>query len=96
MPTRLASVHQAILKLPEESKAVLTLWYAHSLKVLPEDPRHDVRPIIWHRKEKAAFVGMSYGVLQRQVSRARSMIAQTIEKNVASVSEKVIERRKVG
>lgn len=93
MPSRLVPIHQAILSMDPESKAMLTLWYAYSLKLVPnpEHPKLEGKPMIWDREDKAAYVGMSYDTLQRRVSRARDKLMKIFDSDVANRSEKVLQ-----
>lgn len=93
MPTRLAPIHQGILKLGAEERAVLAIWYAYALHLVHEDPK-DIKsprkPMIWHRDEKAAFIGMTYDALERRVSRARTKLVKIFDQPVASASGKML------
>lgn len=93
MPRRLARLHQAIICLPPGPKGALTFWYAYGTHLVKEqaNPKAEGKPMIWHRADKAAFVGMTYDALERRVSRARYKLAKILTKNVASVSEKVLQ-----
>lgn len=93
MPSRLVRVHQAILRLEDEERAVLALWYAYSLRLVrdKDNPKLEGKPMHWHREDKAGFVGMSYGTLAQKVSRARSKLAKILDRGIAITSEKVLE-----
>lgn len=93
MPGRLVRIHQRILMLRPRHQGALTYWYAYGTHMVgdPESPKLEGKPMIWHREDKAVYLGMSYDALERLVSRARANLARFFEAGIARPSEKVLQ-----
>lgn len=91
MPGHLVPIHQAILRLDPELRGAVSLWYAYGVKPTPVEKDADRRPVIWYREDKARYIGMTYGALQRRASRARTAIKWMLRRRVDYLSEKVVE-----